>query len=323
MPQRRLVPTRPLDLFRTLRPLRHGPYDPTIHLSGTEVWRASRGPEGAATLHLRWDGSAVAAEAWGPGADWELGQLPDLLGEGDRPEALVPRHPIVAELVRRLPGLRLCRTRRVVEALLPAVLEQKVTGLEAQRVWRALVRRHGEPAPGQAPGSEPGDAAGPQLGSAAPGPGYVPRGLRLSPAPAVLAALPYFAYHPLGLERRRADVLRRIGGSAARLEAAAGMPPGDARARLLALPGIGPWTAAEALRVAQGDPDAVSVGDYHLPGLVGWLLAGDRQADDARMLELLEPYRGQRARVVALLELSGRIPPRRAPHMAPRAIERI
>ena len=299
MPHLRLAPDRPLDLRLTLGPLRHGLWDPTARLGAAELWRASRTPEGPATLHLRWDGRTVEASTWGPGAAWELAHLPQLLGETDRPGDLVPRHGIVAELVRRHPGLRLTRTDRVVEGVVPAVIEQKVTGLEAHRVWSGLVRRFGA----AAPPSDRGDAP-----------------VRLPPEPSVLAALPYHAFHPLGLERRRAEVLRTVGRAAGALEATRELDADAARARLTALPGIGLWTAAEALRVARGDPDAVSLGDYHLPRLVGWLLAGERDADDARMLELLEPYRGQRARVVALLEHAGWQPPRRAPRLAPRAI---
>ncbi|MFI5262674.1 MAG: DNA-3-methyladenine glycosylase family protein [Candidatus Limnocylindrales bacterium] len=309
MPSRTIVLTRPLDLRRTLAPLTHGPYDPTIRLTPTTMWRASRTPAGPSVLWLRLVGRTVTVECWGPGADWELAHVPDLIGETDAPEALEPRHPLVADLVRRLPGVRLTRSNRVVEALVPAVVEQKITGVEAQRVYARLVRTHGEPAP---PGSE----------TTAPltAPGRV---LRLAPAPRTLASLPYEAYHPLGLERRRADVLRRIGILAPKLEAVVTMPAEAGRARLLAVNGIGPWTAAEAMRIACGDPDAVSLGDYHLPRLVAYSLAGERTADDARMLELLDPYRGQRARVIRLLELGGRMPERRGPHIAARAIERI
>ncbi|MGH2393265.1 MAG: DNA-3-methyladenine glycosylase 2 family protein, partial [Candidatus Limnocylindria bacterium] len=133
----------------------------------------------------------------------------------------------------------------------------------------------------------------------------------------VLAGLPYFAYHPFGLERRRADIIRRAGRLGARLEDCA---PAQANRLLASVPGIGPWTIAEVRRVAFGDPDAVSVGDYHLPSLVAWALAGEPRADDARMLELLEPYRGQRGRVQLLLEASGIQPPRYGPRLAPRRI---
>jgi 3-methyladenine DNA glycosylase/8-oxoguanine DNA glycosylase len=313
MASRTIALSGPIDLVRTLAPLAQGPYDPTIRLSATTVWRASRTPEGVSLLWLRLDGRTVSATCWGPGADWELGHLPGLIGETDDPAALEPRHPLVAELVRRLAGVRLPRTDRVVEALVRAVIEQKITGLEAQRVYGRLVRTHGTAVA----------VAGATEGSLAI-PVSLPAGrLWAPPAPRVLATLPYFAYHPLGLEQRRAEVLRRIGVLAAKLEAALDLSPEAGRARLMAVAGVGAWTAAEALRIACGDPDAVSVGDYHLPRLVAYSLAGEREADDARMLELLEPYRGQRARVVRLLELGGRSPARRGPRLAPRAIEQL
>ncbi len=301
MPTRALALTRPLDLVLTLGPLRHGPYDPTIRLTAGELWRASHTPAGLSTLHVRHVGTRVDAEAWGSGADWELDHLPGLIGETDGADALVPRHALVAELARRFAGARLTRTDRLFEALVPAVIEQKITGLEAQRIYRRLVRAYGMPAL----------SGGSEVGLLAP------------PEPRRLATLPYHAYHPLGLEQRRADLLRRIGVLAGRLEASLAAGPVPTREHLQAVVGIGPWTAGEATRIALADPDAVSVGDFHLPRLVAYSLAGETDADDARMLELLEPYRGQRARVVRLLELGGRSPARRAPRMAAGAIERL
>jgi len=221
-----------------------------------------------------------------------VASVPALAGAADDPSQLVPRHPLIGELVRRLPGLRLTRSNRPFDALVPAICEQKVTGIEARAAFRAMVRRYGE---------------------AAPGPG----GLRLPPEASVLADLPYFAFHPFGLERRRADILRRAARLAPRLEEG---EPAEAYRLLASVPGIGPWTVAEVGRVAFGDPDAISIGDYHLPNLVAWALAGEPRADDARMLELLEPYRGQRGRVQRLLEASGIQPPRYGPRMAPRRI---
>ena len=133
-------------------------------------------------------------------------------------------------------------------------------------------------------------------------------------------ALPYFAFHRFGLERRRADLIRELRRWRPALEGAA---PAEAYRRLGAVPGIGPWTLAEVGRIAFGDPDAISVGDYHLPNLVAWALAREPRADDARMLELLEPYRGQRGRVQRLLEASGIRPPRYGPRMAPQPIAEI
>ena len=286
----------PLDLGRTLWPLRHGLGDRTVRLLRDEAWLSARTQDGAGTIRLRRVGSRVEAEAWGEGAQRLLDSVPALVGEEDEPDRLIAHHPIVRELQRRHSGLRLPRTGRVLHALVPSVFEQKITGTEAFRAYAALLRVHGEPAPG-------------------------PAGLLLPPDPAKLASLPYHAYHPIGLERRRAEVVRRAAVRAAWLESAATAM--EATLRLTSLTGIGPWTAAEVVRSAFGDPDAVSVGDYHLPNVVAWALAGEPRADDARMLELLEPYRGQRGRVQRLLEVGRVMPPRYGPRTAPRRIAAI
>jgi 3-methyladenine DNA glycosylase/8-oxoguanine DNA glycosylase len=288
----------PIDLGLTLGPLRHGRDDPTIRFEQDGVWLARSTAAGPASIRLATDGHAVAADAWGPGAELALEAVPDLAGLNDAPGLLVARHPLVHELQRRLPGLRLPRTGQLLPALVPAVIEQKVTGPEAHGAYVGLVRRLGESAPG-------------------------PMALLLPPSAQALAALPYFEFHPLGLERRRADLLRRIATRATAIEALTALPPDVAMTRLQSIPGIGPWTAAEATRIAFGDPDAVSVGDAHLPDLVAWALAGEPRADDARMLELLEPYRGQRARVVRLLEAAAIKIPRFGPRFAPRRIASI
>lgn len=300
MPVRTFQVTAPLDLVRTLAPLARGPYDPTIRLAAGRVWRALRTPDGPATIALAHACETVRAEAWGPGADRALADVPALLRLDLDPEPIPTGHPLVSELGRRYPGVRIPRTGAVIEALVPAILEQKVTGEEARRAITGLIRVHGEPAPGPANWR-----------------------LRLMPTPATLAALPYYGYHPFGVERRRAEVIRRVASRAAWFESIMDLPLADAYARLTAVPGIGPWTAAEVGVRALGDPDAVSVGDFHLPNLVAFGLAGEPRGDDARMLELLEPYRGQRARVMRLLELSGIRPPRYGPRLSPRRIGAI
>jgi len=288
----------PLDLALTLAPLRHGRDDPTIAFATDGVWLARVTACGPATLRLAVETGGIVAQAWGPGAEAALEAAPGLAGLLDDPSRLVAHHPLVAELQRRFAGLRLPRTGQLAPVLIPAAIEQKVTASEAHGAYEAIVRRLGEPAPGPAP-------------------------LLLPPTAANLAALPYFELHPLGVERRRAELLRRIGRESARIESWTALDPQEARARLQAIPGIGPWTAAEATRIAFGDPDAVSVGDAHLPDLVSWALAGEARADDARMLEILAPYIGQRARVVRLLEVSGIRVPRFGPRFAPRRIAGI
>lgn len=241
---------------------------------------------------------AIRVEAWGPGAEWALDHAPDVLGLHDDRSAFRPADPIVRDLHRRLPGLRIGRSGAVVESIVPAILEQKVTSEEAHRSYRRLVHAHGEQAPG-------------------------PLGLRLPPSPGLLAGLPYHAFHRFGIERRRADTIRRACSYAHRLEEAVTMSPEAARRRLLALPGIGPWTAAVVAGAAFGDPDAVVVGDLHLPHLVAWTLAGEPYADDARMIELLDAYPGHRGRVVRLVVAGGSRPPARYARRRLRSIAAI
>ncbi len=296
-PQQRTVTLPgPVDLRLILGPLRRGRSDPSMRIGPDGVWRASRTPAGPATMLLTVERMTVTGRAWGPGAEWALDALPALVGKADPVGGFDPRdNPVVTDLHRRLPGLRIGRSAAVVEALVPAILEQKVVGLEARRSYARLVRALGEPAPGPVP-------------------------LLVPPAPAVLAATPAWAFHRFGVERKRADTIRVACSYAHRLEEISGMTMSDAYGRLTALPGVGPWTAAEVALVALGDCDAVSVGDYHLPDQVAWALAGEARADDARMLDLLEPFRGHRGRVIRLISIGAPRPPRFGPRMPLRSI---
>lgn len=299
MPTRTVPVDGPLDLRGTLAVHQRGPSDPTMRMVAGRIVRATRTGDGPATVALRPVAGGIEAEAWGPGADRALDGVPALIGMDDDRSGFEPRHhPLVADLDRRQLGIRIGRTGAVLEALVPAILEQKVTGAEAWRGLRGLMRGWGEPAPG-------------------------PFGLRLLPEPAVLAAIPYHAFHPLGVERRRADLVRRVADRAGRFEEVLALSRDAAYARLTALPGLGPWTAAEVMLRSAGDPDAVSTGDFHLPNLVAFTLAGEIRGTNERMLELLEPWRGHRARVIRLLETSGLRPPAFGPRYAPRSIAAI
>jgi 3-methyladenine DNA glycosylase/8-oxoguanine DNA glycosylase len=285
----------PLDLGLTLAPLRHGPSDPTIRLERDSVWRAARTPRGPVTLRLEQRGGELVANAWGTGAEWTVAQVPALVGFDDQPESFNPSSRLLWDLHRHHIGLRLGRTGLVFEAMLPTILEQKVPGVEAYASYARLVRALGEPAPGAA-------------------------GLMLQPSPRRLAATPYWAVHRLGIERRRFAVIQHAATRVARLESTAALEPEEARRRLMTLPGIGPWSAAEVSAVAHGDRDVVSLGDYHLPHQVAFALAGEVRGTEARMLKLLEPYRGHRARVIRLLTLGGIQAPRFGPRMRLRRI---
>jgi 3-methyladenine DNA glycosylase/8-oxoguanine DNA glycosylase len=298
---------RPIDLRTAFGPLARGSGDPTMRVASTIAIRASMTPEGPGSIDIRLAGSSIRAEAWGPGATSLLDGLPAALGLDDDDAGFEPRlHPRVADLARRLGRVRLGRTGAIWEALLPAILEQRITGTEAWRNYRRLVRAHGTPAPG-------------------------PHGLLLAPTPDVVRALPSWTLTALGIEPRRGTLLRRIAGEASRFEAmgaAARLPGGGGagaralEAALRAHSGIGPWTAAEVTLRALGDPDAVSVADAHLSNVVGFVLTGAARSTDERMLELLAPWAGHRARVVRLIERSGLGPPRYGPRVAPRDIVR-
>ncbi len=290
--------TEPLDLRRTMLPLQRGTGDPTMLIGDREAWRATRTLHGPATLHLTLEGDRLLAEAWGRGADETLEGAPGWAGLLDDDSGFRPQHRIVNELHRRLRGVRLTRTGRPAEALIPAVLEQKVTGLEARRAYRRLALAVSERAPG-------------------------PVELVVPPDPAAVAAMASFRMHPFGVERRRAERLIALCTRSHEIDALATLPASVARERLESFPGIGPWTAAEVARLALGDADAVSVGDFHLPNVVAWALAREPRADDARMLELLEPYAGHRGRVQRLLEAGGIRAPKYGPRSDVRSIEHI
>jgi 3-methyladenine DNA glycosylase/8-oxoguanine DNA glycosylase len=273
-----------------------GNSDPTFQIDAAgAVWRTSLTPDGPATIRVLpvASGGRVTAHAWGPGAGWLLDALPAALGLYDDISGFDPNtHSVLREAARRHPGLRVGRSGRVMEALIPAILEQKVLSLEAHRAWKILLSKHGTVPPGPAP-----------------------RGMRVFPAPKTWRTIPSWDWHRAGVEGVRAQTIIKAASVAGGLERLLDLSDQDAARKLRTIPGIGPWTAAETLQRAAGDPDAVSVGDYNLPKAVGWALAGRHKTDDAQMLELLEPYRGHRYRVTRLVELTGLRPPRRGPRL--------
>jgi 3-methyladenine DNA glycosylase/8-oxoguanine DNA glycosylase len=293
----------PVDVRLVLSVHRRGPRDPAYRIgSDGAVWRTSLTPDGPGTLRVTagppvaagpvaCPATMVSATAWGPGAGWLLGSLPAQLGAYDEPAGFAPLHPLLRELSRRHPGMRIGRSSRVFEALVPAVLEQKVAGQEAHRAWRLLLLRFGDQPPGPAPA-----------------------GMRVFPPPQTWLRIPSWEWHRAGVEAVRARTIAGAAQVAGRVEEVVAMAPADADRRLRVLPGVGPWTSAEVRQRACGDADAVSVGDYNLPAAVGWTLAR-RVVDDTGMLELLEPYHGHRYRAARLIVLGGARPPRRGPRL--------
>ncbi|MEV4666244.1 DNA-3-methyladenine glycosylase family protein [Microbacterium sp. LWO12-1.2] len=289
-------PAHPVDLLSTVGMLRRGRTDPTTVIDGPVIWRAIRTPFGATTLALRAVGDEIRASAWGPGAEDALSRVPRLCGADDDADGFdASLHPLIAESARRHPGLRLTRTDEIFDALACAIIEQKVTGMQAFGAWRALVSRFGERAPGP-----------------------TPRPMHAPPPSSVWRGIPSWAWHRAGVEPPQSKTIVRAalrGDSIERAVQAA--PTGADRDRVLtSLPGIGVWTSAETRIRALGDPDAVSVGDYHLAHEVGHALTGKRTDDDG-MVALLAPWSGHRQRVIRLIFASGVHEPRRGPRLAP------
>lgn len=278
------------NLRRTLSVYRQGRSDPTTRLDASEFVRATLTPDGPATVRIWWSGDRLDAEAWGPGADWMLARVPHLTGAADPGWTFGDdSHPNVRRAQRNHPGIRFGASGTLYHELLPVILGQRVTQIEAIGQWRRLALRLGDPAPGPLPD------------------------LRLPPTPARLLGHPAWWFHPLGVEAKRAEALRTVARYAHQIETWNDLSPADAAGKLRLLPGIGAWTIGSALGPALGDPDAVPVGDYHVPNMVSWALAGQPRGTDAQMLALLEPYVGQRGRVIRLLGLDGHAAPKFGP----------
>ncbi|MCC9310067.1 DNA-3-methyladenine glycosylase 2 family protein [Kitasatospora sp. RB6PN24] len=288
-------PAFAVDLGHVLGPISRGAGDPTASWEAGGLWRAFRTPAGIGTIRITAHPQTgeITATAWGPAADWLLDRLPTLLGADDDPSQLVLPPGPLREVQRRNPGLRLGATGLVMDSLIPAILEQKVTVTEAYRGWRYLLRHFGTPAPGPHPT------------------------LRVIPSAREWAAIPSWEWHKAGVDPKRSSTVLRAVRLAPRLEEAAAMDSPAAFARLTSVPGIGIWTAAETLQRSNGDADAVSVGDFHLANHVGYCLAGSARSSDEQMLELLAPFVPHRHRVCRLIRLTSARAPRFGPRLAP------
>jgi 3-methyladenine DNA glycosylase/8-oxoguanine DNA glycosylase len=294
---RRYRPAREVSVGAILASFRHGGADPAFlsDPGGPSWWLGLPTPDGPATLRLveRRELGEVEATAWGRGAAFVVERVPDLLGAADDDSGFVPHHPQVAQARRMHPGWRVPRSGLVMHSLVPAVIEQKVTGREAFEGYRRLVGRFGRPAPGA---------------------GEI-RGLWVAPAGHEWAAISTWEWLRAGVDPARSGTAVRCARYAGRLAECPDLTLPEAHRRLRAIPGVGAWTAAEVAQRALGDADAVSFGDYHVAKDIGWALTGSPLDDDG-LAELLEPYAGHRYRVQRLLELSGIRRPRRGPRMA-------
>lgn len=308
-----VAPVAVRSLRQTLATYRAGGGDPTTRLTDQSFLHATYTPEGPATLWLRWcrdpapvDDCGLVAQAWGPGRDWLLSGIDALTGAGDQPCEAMQRFDgapsAVSRALRDTRMIHIGASRNLYHALLPTVIAQRITGHEALRQWRRLCRA---------------------LGAPAPGPGVIVGDLLLPPAPDTLRSRPGWWFHPLGIEAKRARALTEVARHHGKFWEWTTAGTATAGPKLRLIPGVGPWTVGSVLGPALGDPDAVPIGDFHYPHIVAWNLAGEPRATDARMLELLAPYQGQRGRVLRALVRTGQGAPAFGPRRRTLAIQHL
>lgn len=306
---------RTIPLAAILGTLRRGAGDPTMVVAERQLWWAVVTPHGPAATwwQLTPDRHGVHVRGWGPGASWFAGRIGTVLGDADDIDDFRPQHPLLRDGLRQSQhrDWRVPKTGLVLNSLIPSIFEQKVTGKQAFGGYRMLVRRHGTPAPW------------PEAVICAAGPAAASVG-RMCVPPSVEAwrAIPSWEWLKAAVEPPQSKTIMRVLAVAPRLEETATMPLKDAHARLRAVPGVGVWTAAKVAQTAWGDADAPTFGDFHIAKQIGYALTG-RDADDAGMARLLEPFRPHRFRAERLILSVGPARPRRGERMAlPRHLPR-
>ncbi|MFF5262583.1 AlkA N-terminal domain-containing protein [Actinomadura viridis] len=165
-------------------------------------------------------------------------------------DGLLRADPVLAPLVDKSPGRRVPRTTDPEEFAVRAVFGQQVSTAAARTHAARLVAAHGEQI------TDPFAPAG----------GFPAGGLtHLFPSPAALAELdPAALAFP---QARRTTITTLVAALAAgEIDLGAGSDWGEARARLSALPGIGPWTVETIAMRALGDPDAFTPTDLGIRG---------------------------------------------------------
>lgn len=287
----RTIDVGEINLHATLGPLGMLPADPTVRLQPGRLDRATLTPEGAGSIRVSWspddpDATTADVHGWGPGADWLLDRADRLLGLADDVSSFDPSEEPVRTVWQRNRRRRLTATSTLWHDLAWFIVQQRVTSADAGGQWLRLTQALGTPAPG-------------------------PLGLLTPPAPSAVRALRYDQFHPFGIERKRAEYLREAARISERFASTVDTPFDDVGSKLATVRGLGPWTLGMVATHTWGAADAVIVGDSGLPQIVTWFLAQEERGTDERMLELLEPYRPHRARIIGLAYASGGRPPRR------------
>jgi len=260
----------------TLGPLAMLRGDPTVRVGAHDAVRATWTPDGPGSVALRWgdEHGRVTVVCHGDGAAWLRARADALVGARDDVSDFRP-DGVVGRLWSRFNGDRVGATGTVWHDLTWSIVQQRIRREDAAAQWRRLVTAFGD----RMDGGE---------------------GLFSPPDPKRLARAAPWSLRAMGIDSRRATTLIEAARVASRIHVLADLVPAEASRRLRSIPGVGPWTASCLSAFTWGDPDTVITGDSGIPLLIASTLAGDRRADDARMVELLEPYRPHRYRVLRL-----------------------
>lgn len=253
---------------------RLGRYDPTADLSEDCFSKAFYYRGEPAAVQICRDGDSLEVSAFGSDADALLEETLCGLRQDDCYSSFATEDSGVLRLHQKHPGLRLLRVPWLYETACSAILQQRIRTVDAMRDWRRITQRFGAPAP---------------------------LGLRAFPSAEMLARVPQFELERMGIDAKRAKTLLRFAKELRFVALRPAMGFSQLRQTLLRVPGIGPWTAETVMGYGAGDTDAAIPYDLHLPRVVCYALAGEFDGSDERMMELLEPFRGHRFRIIRLL----------------------
>ncbi len=269
----------PIHFARTFSLQSLGPHDPTASRTRDRFAKAFFYRDAPAALDFSRCGEReLQVTAHGPHAQALAEEAARCLAQPDHYATFLTPDTGIQRLHWRLAGLRILRFPWLWDSVNSAILQQRIRTADAMRGWRRVTRRWGSPAP---------------------------LNLTAFPPPATLAQIPRFELEALDIDHQRAQTMLRFAQESRFHPLTASMDFPTLRAHLLRQPGIGPWTTETVLGYGAGDIDAAIPGDLHLPHLVSYALAGEPEGSDQRMMELLEPFRGHRFRIIRLLYDSG------------------
>ena len=261
-------------------------------VGGRAVRIAAVEPAGASGVELTPSSPEAEQEvAWLLGAPFDLdGFAAFISASGDA---------TLQALHGRLPGFRPPLAPDPFEALVTAITAQQVSLFSAFAVRNRLIAAFGEmPAPASAPASAPAREAAPA----------VPEPLRAFPRAQRLAAADPAELVPLGFSRRKAEYVVGVAQALEGLGDLAALADDEVKARLVAIRGLGEWTADWFLARHLARPRAWPAGDLVLRKACSRHYASGRDLSTAEVRALGERFEPFQNLVAHLLLIGSTLP---------------